>query len=45
METLGIIFVVLKLVGVINWSWAWVTCPFWIGLAFWLLVWLVARLP
>lgn len=25
---LGIAFVVLKLVGVINWSWWWVTLPF-----------------
>lgn len=26
---LGITFVVLKLIGVINWSWWWVTIPFW----------------
>ena len=26
---LGIAFIVLKLVGVINWSWWWVTLPFW----------------
>jgi membrane protein YdbS with pleckstrin-like domain len=26
---LGVAFVVLKLTGVINWSWWWVTCPFW----------------
>ena len=32
---LGIVFTVLKLVGVINWSWWWVTSPFWIGLAVW----------
>ena len=25
---LGVAFVVLKLVGVINWSWWWVTLPF-----------------
>lgn len=30
---LGIIFIVLKLVGVISWSWLWVLAPFWIGLA------------
>ncbi len=30
---LGIVFVTLKLCGVIAWSWWWVTCPFWIGLA------------
>ena len=29
---LGVVFVTLKLCGVINWSWWWVTCPFWIGL-------------
>ena len=29
---LGVAFVVLKLTGVIAWSWWWVTCPFWIGL-------------
>ena len=26
---LGVAFIVLKLCGVINWSWWWVTCPFW----------------
>ena len=30
---LGIVFVVLKLVGVIDWSWWWVTAPFWGGFA------------
>jgi hypothetical protein len=30
---LGVAFVVLKLVGVINWSWWWVTLPFWGPLA------------
>ena len=29
---LGVAFVVLKLCGVINWSWWYVTMPFWIGL-------------
>ena len=29
---LTIVFVVLKLVGVINWSWLWVLCPLWIEL-------------
>ncbi len=28
---LGLIFVVLKLTEVINWSWWWVTLPFWLG--------------
>ena len=30
---LGVAFVVLKLIGVIDWSWWWVTAPFWGGLA------------
>lgn len=28
---LGVAFVILKLCGVIDWSWWWVTAPFWIG--------------
>jgi hypothetical protein len=28
---LGVVFVTLKLCGVINWPWIWVLCPFWIG--------------
>jgi hypothetical protein len=28
-STLGIVFIVLKLVGVIHWSWLWVLAPFW----------------
>lgn len=24
-----LVFLVLKLVGVITWSWLWVTCPLW----------------
>lgn len=30
---LGVAFVVLKLCGVIEWSWWWVTAPFWGGFA------------
>ena len=33
-----IVFVVLKLIGVINWSWLWVLSPFWIPMAIVLLV-------
>ena len=29
---LTIVFIVLKLVGVINWSWVWVLSPIWISL-------------
>ena len=37
-SVLTIIFVVLKLVGVINWSWVWVLSPIWIS---WLLFGLI----
>jgi hypothetical protein len=30
---LGVAFVILKLCHVIDWSWWWVTLPFWGGLA------------
>lgn len=26
---LGVVFVTLKLIGTIDWSWWWVTAPFW----------------
>jgi hypothetical protein len=39
---LGVAFVVLKLCGVIHWSWWWVTCPFWIGLPIIVVIFLVA---
>lgn len=29
LATLGVAFIVLKLCGVIHWSWWWVTAPFW----------------
>lgn len=29
-DVLLIVFIVLKLVGVIDWSWVWVLAPFWI---------------
>ena len=31
-EVLTIVFIVLKLVGAINWSWLWVLCPLWIDI-------------
>lgn len=33
---LGILFIALKLTGVISWSWVWVLAPFWIPLAIFL---------
>lgn len=35
---LQIVFVVLKLVGAIDWSWWWVLSPIWIGLIIDLLI-------
>ena len=35
---LGVAFVVLKLCGVIDWSWWWVLAPFWVPVAVALLV-------
>ena len=32
--TLLLIFIVLKLVGVIDWPWLWVLSPFWIPVMF-----------
>ena len=29
---LTVVFIVLKLVGVIDWSWLWVLCPLWIDI-------------
>jgi len=31
---LGIVFIILKLTNNIDWSWWWVTAPFWIPLGF-----------
>ena len=31
-DVLTLIFIVLKLVGVINWSWVWVLSPVWISI-------------
>lgn len=33
-----IIFIVLKLVGSIAWSWWWVLAPLWVPVAFWLII-------
>lgn len=35
---LALTFTILKLTGVIAWSWLWVLCPLWIGLAGWLFI-------
>lgn len=38
LTVVGIVFVILKLVGVIDWSWWWVLAPFWIGILFWIFI-------
>lgn len=38
---LGVVFVILKLCGVISWSWIWVLAPFWIGFSLVLLIYAV----
>ena len=35
---LGIVFITLKLIGIINWSWLWVLSPIWIPFAIWLVL-------
>ncbi len=41
---LGIVFVVLKLCGVINWSWLWVLAPFWIPFAIVIIIFAVVAI-
>lgn len=43
-STLTIVFIVLKLLGVINWSWLWVLSPLWISWAILVLVLTVIKL-
>lgn len=39
---LGVAFVVLKLCGVITWSWWWVTAPFWAWFAIVMVILVIA---
>lgn len=41
---LGLVFIVLKLTNVIDWSWWWVTCPFWIGIAVYIFLYVAMKL-
>ena len=46
LSLLGVAFVVLKLCGVIDWSWWWVTAPFWVPVALLLIIallWIIVR--
>lgn len=39
---LGIVFIILKLAGLIKWSWVWVLAPFWIGATVAILLFIIA---
>ena len=39
---LAIVFIVLKLVGTITWSWWWVLSPLWIPFVLWFVVFIVS---
>lgn len=41
---LGIVFIILKLCGVITWPWLWVLSPFWIPAAIFIVCFLVGVL-
>jgi membrane protein YdbS with pleckstrin-like domain len=50
-SVLTVVFIVLKLVGVINWRWVWVLSPIWITLSIYavvimafIIVWVIAKL-
>lgn len=41
---LTLVFITLKLCGIIEWSWIWVLCPLWLGLAIFLSIVVVVAL-
>ena len=41
---LFVVFLTLKLAGVIDWSWWWVTSPLWIPVLVWLLILVIGGL-
>ena len=43
-SVLTIVFIILKLVGVIDWSWVWVLSPTWISTAVVLIILLVVSI-
>lgn len=44
LSLLGVAFVVLKLTGYIDWSWIWVTLPFWIGIPIFIIILILAAI-
>lgn len=41
MSLLGLLFITLKLIGVIDWSWWWVLAPFWGSAALLIIIWII----
>lgn len=39
---LAIVFIALRLCGVITWSWLWVLAPIWIPIALFFAVWVIS---
>lgn len=44
LDLLLLLFIALKLIGVINWAWFWVLSPVWVALLFFLIVFIIALL-
>ena len=43
-SVLLIVFIILKLCGVINWSWLWVLSPFWISIILYILFIIIIKM-
>ena len=43
-SVLLIVFIVLKLCKIINWSWLWVLSPMWISIIFWAIVIIILKI-
>lgn len=39
---LTLLFIALKLIGTISWSWVWVLSPLWIGVLIWIVIFIIA---
>lgn len=42
-SVLLVVFIVLKLCKIINWSWIWVLSPIWISIIFWIIVIIILK--
>lgn len=36
--SLTVVFIILQMTHVINWSWWWIISPLWIGIALWIFI-------